>query len=680
MLENPRDVINDALSDTLLGLLNSSHSKSLPDLHQTDPTSTPQRLPSRVFTSTFQISGPRAFFLTPIGPNQSIHYLGDSVFGGQVYAPSKAHEKYLTAQVKVSTHLLRPHEFEDLQKPLLRRSADFFFYRQNSPKKKVISDDFPEVELSTTSTGLSNILPAQPQDSSLALPSVEDQEEKLESPMAVPTQYAVEHQLNGSDEAAGVIAQRTASFNDLRRKFEEARTMYLPRDPNVLKEKSGAQKRERRSQSVGPLKSRPRSAVYEQRVTLTPSPVKRPDSLRSLVGYEQQYTPEGARNGYSRNFEIESRRRSQREERWSMGHVDPRTYDYSPTKRRLVGIRRNASPRSMNRAACGNDWPDGIFTKTGDVYKRINNGSISYIIPTSPDGASQSRIADYRRDQLTVDCSEQNYTRSPSPQMKDRPSPCLNYSYLEHIDVNGPKPYRSVTLSDWKGVSGVKKSTSCLNLHQPEVFHVKRYSIPRAANGNNDAWKSRAQETGESKQRYHSLRESWSPLPICSSSRSVPSDFEELTEREVRNRAVIKDQWLRSPRQEPYRPTPSPYLMTPDGVDESSISRNFESNIALFEKLAIENKKEALCTKCTGCCVHSSAARQPYPSRRLFSTRRARSDRNHSIVSDIPPFRQTSYRGEKGGYDRYHGNGAVEVVKSPGGRMYSRSLEPYLSP
>ncbi|KAL5104847.1 hypothetical protein TcWFU_001753 [Taenia crassiceps] len=698
MLGKLDTAIADSQADSLLDLISSSCSKSLPDLREThrdpsqDPNSHSYHLPTRVYTSTFQLPGSRAIFLTLVGPQLPISQLSEGIFSGRIYTPSIAQEKYLTTQVSIRTHFSRPHEFEDLQSLQLRRSTEFFCFNQHWSKRQKSSKktDKPETELSTASTGLSNILPTQ-QDSSLTLLSAEDlvvtkaEERKAENPMAVPMQYDVEHQLNGRDEAMEVITQRTVSVNDLRRKFEEAQTMYLPRDPTVLKERPRVTRRENRSYSVEPLRSRPRSAVCEHHEDDTPFSIKRPDSLRSLPLYEE-HSPLRRRNNFTRKHEPEKHRTPQEGQGWSVSceasQPIRRSDEYSPTRRKLQGVRRNASPRSMNRAAGSNDWPDGIFTKTGDVYKRINNNGISYILPTSSDDIKQPRGVDYQRNQLTVDCSDYCKVRSPSPQTRDRPSPCLNYSYLEHIDRDGTKPYRSVNLSDWKGISRARKSTSCLSLNQPEVFRVKRYSVPRAAAGNDEAWKVRAQEIGGERRRIHTKRGSWSPVQIYSSPRSIPGNLEEETENEVRERVAIRGQWRGSPRSECPPPLSSPppsHLLTPEGIDESSISRAFDYNIARFEKLAVDSRKEALCTKCSGCCVHSPAARQPYPSRRLFSTRRMRSDRRYTN-GDAGSTQPTKYRFERGSFDRYYGDGTVEVISSPGGRLYSHTFEPYPLP
>ncbi|EUB58909.1 hypothetical protein EGR_06225 [Echinococcus granulosus] len=688
MLENPDTVIADSQVDSLLALFHPTRSKSLPDLREAppDPAQDPNlpsyRLPTRVYTSTFQLPGSRAFFLTPVGPQHFISQLSKGVFSGRIYAPSAAQEKYLTTHVSIRTHFSRPHELEDLQGLQLRRYTDFFYFRQHRWKEKGNNKktENPETELSITSTGLNNILPTQ-QDSSLTLLSAEDltvtkaQEEKEEDIMAVPMQYDVEHQLNGRDEAMEVITQKNVSVSDLRRKFEEAQTMYLPRDPTVLKERPRVTRREKRSCSLEPLRSRPRSAAYERHEDDKLFSVKRPDSLRSLP-LREQHSPLRSRNGFTRKYEPEKHQTLQERQRWSVSYGAPqpirRSDEYSPTRRKLLGIKRNASPRSMNRAAGSNDWPDGIFTKTGDVYKRINNNGISYIIPTSPDSVKQVRSADYKQNQLTVDCSDHYSMRSPSPQMRDRPSPCLNYSYLEHIDTGGIKPYRSVNLSDWKGIPRAGKSTSCLSLNQPEVFRVKRYSVPRAAAGDDETWKVRAQEIGGGRRRIHMTRGSWSPVQAHPSPRSIPGDLEEETEREVRERGPQKNK-IPSPS------PPQPHLPVPEGIDESSISRAFDYNIARFEKLAVDSKKEALCTKGSGCCVHSPAARQPYPSRRLFSTRRMRSDRGF-MNGDAGGTQPTKYRFERGGFDRYYGDGTVEVISSPGGKFHSHSYEPYPSP
>lgn len=702
MLEKPGTVIADSQADSLLALLSSTCSKSLPDLRETprDPSQDPNilshHLPSQVYTSTFQFSGSRAIFLTPVGPQLSISQLSGGFFSGRIYAPSTAQEKYLITRVSIETRFSRPHEFEDLQSLQLRPSAEFFCFHQHWSKGQGSNKktEKPETELSTTSTELSSIIPTQ-QDSSLTLLSAENltvikaQEEKKGHPMAVPMQYDVEHQINGRNEAMEVITQRTVSVNDLRRKFEEARTMYLPRDPTVLKERPRVTRREERSYSVEPLRSRPRSAAYEHREDDTPLTIKRPDSLRSLPLCEE-YSSLRRRNSFARKYEPEKHQTPQDRQRWSVGYgaSQPirRSDEYSPTRRKLLGIKRDASPRSMNRAAGSNDWPDGIFTKTGDVYKRINNNGISYIIPTSPDDMKQLRGADYQQNQLTVDCSDYCRVRSPSQQMRDRLSPCLNYSYLEHIDRDGTKPYRSVNLSDWRGLSRARKSTSCLSLNQPEVFRVKRYSVPRAAAGDDEAWKVRAQEIGGGRKRIHMTRGSWSPIQVYSSPRSIPGDLEEETEKEVRERVAIRGQWRGSPRNDPLlpissssSPPPPPHLLTPEGIDESSISRAFDYNIARFEKLAVDSKREALCTKCSGCCIHSPAARQPYPSRRLFSTRRMRSDRRYTN-GDGGSTQPTKYRFERGSFDRYYGDGTVEVISSPGGRLYSYTFEPYPSP
>ncbi|VDM35117.1 unnamed protein product [Hydatigera taeniaeformis] len=697
MLEKPSTVIADSQADSLLALLHPPRSQSLPDLCETpqdpsqDPNPPSHHLPTRVYTSTFQLSGSHALFLTPIGLQPSTSQLSGGLFNGRIYAPSAAQEKYLTTHVSIRTHFSRPHEFEDLQNLQLRRSTELFYSHQNQLKerRKDKKPEKREAEVSTTSTGLSNIFPTQ-QDSSLTLLSAEDltvtkgQEDKEENSMAVPMQYDLEHQLNGRDEAVEVITQRTVSVNDLRRKFEEARTMYLPHDPTVLKERPRVTRREEKGYSMEPLRSRPRSAAYEHHEDDVPVSIKRPDSLRSLPLCDDPSSLR-RRNGFSRKYELEKHGVPQEGQRWSIScgasHSLRRSDEYSPTRRRLLGIKRNASPRSMNRAAGCNDWPDGIFTKTGDVYKRINNNGISYIIPTSPDDTKQLKGADYQRNQLTVDCSDQCWMRSPSPQqMKDRPSPCLNYSYLEHIDRDGTKPYRSVNLSDWKGISQTRKSTSCVSLNQPEIYPVKRYSVPRAPVGDDEAWKVRAQEIGGGRRRIHMMRGSWSPDQLYSSTRSIPGDIEEETEKEVRQRVAIRGQLRRSPKHElPPPPSfPSPRLLTPEGIDESSISRAFDYNIARFEKLAVDNKKESLCTNCSGCCVHSPAARQPYPSRRLFSTRRMRSDRRHTNGNERRT-QPTNYRFERGSFDRYYGDGTVDVISSPGGRLYSHAFEPYPS-
>lgn len=678
MLGKQAPITTDSYSDRALDIFRPTRSKSLPDIREPRAESPFQRFQSRVFT-TLQVPGPRAFFIAPIGPTQSLprESIG-CILGGQVYTASNSLEKYLTAHVSISTHFSRPHEFEDLQKSRFWQSADFIFHPQLKPPCGRVDDKSPDLirtaqhdlEFSSTSTGLTNILAAQPQDLS---PSAEDLTLTKDPDVittAVPTQYDVEHQLNDRNDHSVAITQRTTSFNDLKQKFEEVNTMYLPRDPTVLKERPGAIRRDRRSQSVGPLKSRPRSAVCE-----SPSPIKRPESLRPLSLYERA-SPIKSRNGFMKSYATEKRRQPQEStQKWSVPQSSRRSNGYSPTRRKLVGINQNASPRSMNKAAGSNNWPDGIFTKTGDVYKRINNNDISYIIPTSPDALSYPKNTDYRREQLTVDCSDHYAMNSPSPRIQERPSPCLNYSYLEHLDRSGQKPYRSVNLSDWKGIPVERKSTSCLNLSRPDAHCVKRYSVPRADQNEEDAWKIRAQEISEGRRRIHAARGSWSPEPIYSPPRSIPGDLEETTEREVRDRVAMRGRWRDSPRQDLPQPPP-PHFLPQDGIDESSISRAFDSNIALFEQLAVERKNEALCTKCSGCCIHSPAARHPYPSQRLFSTRRTRANRGYQAGGERPPMK---YRFERGGFDRYYGNGMVEVITSPGGRMYSRNFGPYPS-
>ncbi|VDL60399.1 unnamed protein product [Hymenolepis diminuta] len=666
----------DFQPESTLNIFQPTRSKSVPDIRESKPEAPFQRFQSRVYNSTLQFPGPSAFFVTPIGPHQPLasQSLG-CIFGGQVFTPASSQEKYLTAHVSISTHFSRPHEFEDLQKPHLRRSAEFFFYPQSKSIHKRVETNKSlqhEVELCSTSTGLTNILAAQPQDLS---PSIEDLtliKDPEEPSMAVPTQYDIEHQLNGQNDHTVVITKRIASFSDLKRKFEDANTMYLPRDLTVLRECPGPVRRDRRSQSIGALKSRPRSAVYESL-----SPIKRPESLRSLS--LERDSPTKISNGSSRNCVLERRRNPQEiGQRWSMPQTSRRFDGYSPTRRKLVGINRNASPRSMNRAAGCNDWPDGIFTKAGNVYKRINNNGISYIIPTSPELLSYPRSVDYRKDQLTVDCSDHYTVRSPSPRMRDRSSPCLNYSYLEHTDRSGQKPYRSVTLSEWKAIPVERKYASCLNLNRPETYRVKRYSVPRADLSEEDAWKIRAQEISEGRKMIHTVRGSYSPVPLYSPPRIIPGDLEEVTEREVRERVALRERRRLSPRQEYPLPSPtsSSYYLPQDGIDETSISRKFDSNIALFEQLAVESKREALCSKCSGCCIHSPGARQPYSSRRLFSTRRTQAPHEYPLDGGTQPMK---YRFERGGFDRYYGNGTVEVISSPGGRMFSRSFDPYPS-
>ncbi|KAM7536692.1 hypothetical protein Aperf_G00000086314 [Anoplocephala perfoliata] len=670
----------DSHSDRALDIFRPIRTKSLPDIREIRPESLLKRFQSRIFT-TLQVPGPRAFFITPIGPTQTLASQSIGCIScGQVYTASSSQEKYLTAHVSINTHFSRSHEFEDLQKPHFRQPAELLFYPQ--PKLPCSREDekSPEppktaqqdLEFSSTSTGLTNILAAQPHDLS---PSAEDitlTKDPDVITMAVPTQYDVEHQLNGHNEYPGVITQRTRSFNDLKQKFEEANTMYLPRDPTVLKERPGPIRRDRRSQSVGPLRSRPRSAIYE-----SSSPIKRPESLRPLSLHEK-VSPIKSRNGFARSYATEKRRHTQENgHKSSMPQSSLRFDGYSPTRRKLVGIDRDASPRSMNKAAGSNNWPDGIFTKTGDVYKRVNNNDISYIIPTSPDALSYPKYSDYRREQLTVDCSDYYAMRPSSPRIQERPSPCLNYSYLDHLDRPGEKPYRSVNLSEWKGIPIERKSTSCLNLSRPDAYRVKRYSVPRAGLNEEDMWKVRAQEISGGRRRIHTARGSWSPEAFYSPPRSIPGDLEETTEREVRGRIAMRGRLRDSLRQDPPLPSaPLLYFPAQDGIDESSISRAFDSNIALFEQLAVDEKNEALCTKCSGCCIHSPGARQPYPSQRLFSTRRTRTNREYQTGGERP---LTKYRLERGGFDRYYGNGIVDVITSPGGRMHSRSFDPYSS-
>nr|CDS33024.1 conserved hypothetical protein [Hymenolepis microstoma] len=667
----------DYQPDSSLSTFQPTRSKSVPDIREVKTETEFQRFQSRIYNSTLQFPVPSALFATPISPHpQPSSQSSGPIFGGQVFTPANSQEKYLTARVSISTHFSRPHEFEDLQKSHLRRSTELFYCPQLKLIHKRVETNKspqPESELCSTSTGLTNILVAQPQDLS---PSTEDltlTKDPEESSMAVPTQYDIEHQLNGHNNHAVVITNRAASFNDLKRKFEDANTMYLPKDLSLLKERPGPIRRDRRSQSIGTLKSRPRSAVYEPL-----SPIKRPESLRSLS--LEGDSPTKTRSGFSKS-NVREKRRNPREigQRWSMPQTSRCSDGYSPTKRKLVGINRNTSPRSVNRAAGCNDWPDGIFTKAGDVYKRINNHGISYIIPTSPELVGYPRSIDYRKGQLTVDCSDHYTMRSPSPRMRDRPSPCLNYSYLEHIDRSGQKPYRSVNLSEWKGIPAERKYSSCLNLSRPEAYLVKRYSVPRAGLSEEDSWKIRAQEISGGRKRIHTVRGSYSPVRLYSPPRLIPGNLEETTEREVRDRVALTGRRRPSPKQDYPIPSPPPFscYLPQDGIDETSISQKFDSNIALFEQLAVESKREALCSKCSGCCIHSPGSRQLYPSRRLFSTRRTQTDRSYPSNEGIQSMK---YRVDRGGFDRYYGNGTVEVIRSPGGKMFSRGFDPYPSP
>ncbi|VDN99078.1 unnamed protein product [Rodentolepis nana] len=668
----------DYQPDNSLNTFQPTRSKSVPDIRESKTEVKFQRYRSRVYNSTLQFPCPSAFCVNPIGSHPQLSSQSSGcIFGGQVFTPASSQEKYRTTRVSISTRFSRPHEFEDLQKSHLRRSTEFFYSPQlKLTHKRVETNRSPqhESELCSTSTGLTNILDAQPQDlspSTVDLTLIKDPEE---TSMAVPTQYDIEHQLNGHDNHAVVITTRAASFSDLKRKFEDANTMYLPKDLSLLKERPGPVRRVRRSQSIGTLKSRPRSAVYEPL-----SPIKRPESLRSLS--LEGDSPTKTRSGYSRSIVRErTRNPREKEERWSMPQATRCSNGYSPTKRKLVGINRNTSPRSVNRAAGCNDWPDGIFTKSGDVYKRINNNGISYIIPTSPEPMGYPRSIDYRKGQLTVDCSDYYTLRSPSPRMRDRPSPCLNYSYLEHIDRSGQKPYRSVNLSEWKGIPVERKYASCLNLSRPESYRVKRYSVPRAGLREEDAWKVRAQEISGGRKRIHTVRGSYSPVRTHSPPRLIPGNLEETTEREVRERVALTDRRRLSPRHTNYlvpSPPPFPCYLPQDGIDETSISQKFDSNIALFEQLAVESKREALCSKCSGCCIHSPGSRQQHPPRRLFSTRRTQTDPTYPPNGGTQPMK---YRVDRGGFDRYYGNGTVEVIRSPGGKMFSRGFDPYPSP
>uniref|UniRef100_A0A5K3EKS3 ZM domain-containing protein n=1 Tax=Mesocestoides corti TaxID=53468 RepID=A0A5K3EKS3_MESCO len=669
MVEILTNVCSDSQTTApFVALVDSNHSKSLPNLHkpeiglqQEQQAFRRRRLPKRVYSSTHRIPGSHALILSPIGSHQH---------GELLYAPSKGRESYITARVNINTYYSRSHEYEDLQSPHINPAADLFYDRTQPPGKK------PELEVESvvTSTDTSALLPSQPHELSLTLPSVEDlsitkDDQKSDSAMTVPTQYAIEQQLNGEDEVVNVITQKPTSVSELRRKFEEARTMYLPRDPNVLYKPQILRVPRRAQQSKGmePLRSRPRSAAFGQRDIDASSPVRRHNSQRSVSLCEPP-SPVRTGNCYSRTYQHEKSRApvtSRCDNQRCLGTnytSQPRRINgFSPTVRRLPGIRRDTSPRSINRAAGGCDWPDGIFTKTGDVYKRVNDNGISYIIPTSPDSLPRAPSPDYRGKQLTVDCSDNYPLRTNSLPIKQKTSPNLNYSYLEHINPNEPKPYRSVTLSDWQGIPNVRKSASCFSLNGSEVFPFERHHFPRAVD--DDTWKVRSKDIGGRRGWIKTSRGSWSPT-------SMPGDFGEITERNA------KGAWRNSPKC-------VSLSSAREGIDDSSISRAFDSSIAYFEKLAVENRREAHCSQCPGCyecsCTYSPTSRRIVPSRRLFSTRRTRPDERYS--NNCAPYnRSSNYAFEHGSYDRYYGDESTEVITPPGSRTNSRHFKPYLLP
>lgn len=674
MVEKPTEVHISSLlaSDLCLVSVKPTHSRSLPDLpnvHESNPKeNSSRRFLKRVYTSTHRIPGPHALIISPIGPRNNNLTGKGCIFGGRVLTLPGACESYITAHVKIITEFSRVHEYEDLlttNNPIREPSSVDFFYFPKRPQTRT------EIETANTSVGLSSILPAQGQDVSFTLPSVEDltltKEEDTKKNMAIPAQYAVEHQTTNREDVVHVMTQRTASVNELRRRFEDAQTMYLPRDSNMLKLQTALIKK---SHSTDQLRSRPRSAAFEYFIHQPSRP-----RTSQPVPRKQQNIPIRSSSMHDKRYPLRQEALSlpDQEGDYYRSYSPPKQVEgFSPTGRRLSGVDRSASPRTMNRAAGGNAWPDGIYTKTGDVYKRANNVGLPYIVPTFTDAKLRPSSPEFRRDHLSVDCSETHgWQTRMLPKFKQRPSPVLSSSYLEHIKGDGPSPYRSVPLSNFIGIQGRRRSASCQNLWLCENPPLKPqyHKFPRAVN--DGSWKARGPESSACRRRMHTNRGSWSPAhpyTLSPPGQSIPGNLQALTGGDARN--LVNADTLPSPQ------LPPPPSAT---IDDSSISKAFRSSVAFFEKWAQQNQRDtqkSQCLECPQCsCVHPQTAGQGFPSRRLFSAHRTQSDRdylNGDTRQQLALARPIKYSFERGAYNnRCYGDGFVEVISSPGGRTFS---------
>ncbi|KAL7057749.1 hypothetical protein AAHC03_016835 [Spirometra sp. Aus1] len=648
-------------------------------------------------------------------------------------------------------------------------------------------------------------------------------------------------------DAAETISKRAISVDELRRRFEESCTVILPKGSKLSTLKQASTLPLARK-----LPSRFSPASQEDRARSSTFQLKRSQSASALLNggcgagrrncndeqEDDQYRPRTtARADTVRPFESGHLRSPQFSRRVAgtqtegnpqPGNIRPsrlcrrsdddwegervgRRCNPSPTKRRLPGENgRYLSPRSINRAANDTFWPDGVYIKAGDVYKRVetntfaNGTSVRYFLPRSgpepvtealpdldceprtnfrtavrrrefsrdnleaearpyrtaalsrsssslslprsPSGHRQEQVkvdlggfpkADpqsfQKRQNLTVDCSDHYDSRrrvgqiSPSLQRQNvphrgslpcvsgsrgtarywrgRPSPTLNYSYLEHMEPS-TMPYRSNTLSSWSDLRTardshfysslpMRKSTSQQHLSPRFSRSVaSKHRFPRA--GGTD-WKTRASEIRADRQMIHELRGSWSPSP--SPPRYLPNDLEEQTELEIRDQVMHgapvhalkwKQPWVSVSNAKisanlPSRalsPPPPPLRAqasfsprhrdqvkrgVPTGcVDQASISQEFGSNIAFFEQMARENMNEPHCSfgpDCYHCSFRDrlGALRSASPSPSRTRARPYFGSLRRQNLSYLQPRREFRDRARP----------RVEVINSPG-KLYSQ--------
>ncbi|VDK77658.1 unnamed protein product [Dibothriocephalus latus] len=488
------------------------------------------------------------------------------------------------------------------------------------------------------------------------------------------------------EDAASTISKRATSVDELRRRFEESCTVILPkgskRPNNCVEDQEEEQNRARtmvRTGAAKPVQSEnPRSPPFARRVAGTQTDDNpRPVAIRP-----------------SRLF-----RRSDEELK---GERVGRRYNPSPTQRRLPGENgRYLSPRSINRAANDTLWPDGVYFKAGDVYKRVetntyaNGTSVRYFLPRSEaepvavfgtdadyEPRTSFRTAARRRDfsrerleaedrpyrtaalsrsssslslprspvrpkvkqmkseigagyfradtpsshkrhNLTVDCSDQYDSRrrfgqtSPILQKQNfsyrgslpcvsgsrgtarcwrgRPSPTLNYSYLEHMEPS-TMPYRSNTLSSWSDLRTTRESQLYATLpmrksrsQQHLSPHVSRSAAAAAA------VRHRFPKAGEIRDQVmhgapvHALK--WKRPWVSVNNAKVSTNLPPVCSASP-------------PRaQTSFSPRPRDQFRRSGGgcVDQASISQEFGSNIAFFEQMARENMNEPHCSFGSDC-------------------------------------------------------------------------------
>uniref|UniRef100_A0A0X3PM15 Uncharacterized protein n=2 Tax=Schistocephalus solidus TaxID=70667 RepID=A0A0X3PM15_SCHSO len=647
------------------------------------------------------------------------------------------------------------------------------------------------------------------------------------------------------EDVANTISKRATSVDEIRRRFEESCTVILPKGTKRPTPKQAptlpltkglpshfspvSTEDHVRSSAFNLKRSQSASALLnggcgvskknctddrgddqnKSRIMLRPSAVKpfessnprSPQFARRIAGTQTEGNPQPVSIHPNRLF-----RRS--DDEWERERVG-RRYNPSPTQRRLPGENgRHLSPRSINRAANETLWPDGVYIKAGDVYKRVetntfaNGTSVQYFLPRSRDEPVADALTDvdygsgthfrvgarrrefsrdmleaetrpyhtvalsrsssslslprspvrYKEEQmkaqiggfsktdtqtfqkchnLTVDCSDHSDSHrrvgqtSPSLRRQDvphrgslpcvsgsrgtarcwreRPSPTLNYSYLEHMEPS-TMPYRSNTLSSWSDLRTAKDSLlfvglpmrkSCSQQHlSPHLSQsvAIRHRFPKA--GGTD-WRTRASKIRADRQMIHELRGSWSPSP--SPPRCLPNDLEEQTELEIRDQVMHgapvhalkwKQPWINMTNAKVSANLPA-YAKSPPSpraqasvsprqrnqfkrsgmagcVDQASISQEFGSNIAFFEQMARENMNEPHCSFGSD-CYHCSfrhrlgALRSASPSPSRTRARPYFGSLRRPNLSNL----QFNREFREGGRPR------VEVINSPG-KLYSQ--------